>query len=80
MPTEEISGLISRLHEVLENTEGTNTELLARVQQLREQAISGDSESMADQLNLLEAEFANEHPVADSILRELIDIFARLGI
>lgn len=82
MSKEKISGLITRLHETLENTEGTNTDLQAKVRQLEEQMVEGEAndDSMIDQLNRLEAEFAGEHPVAEGIIREIIGILGRMGI
>lgn len=77
---DKIPGLISRLHEALEHTEGTNTELQAKVKQVEEQLVSGEDDSLMDQLNLLETEFANEHPVAEGIIREIISILGRMGI
>lgn len=87
MPKEAISGLLSQLHDALGDTEGTSTDLQAKVNQfeqslqrlIEDQQPTTDS-SLQDQINQLEAEFAAEHPVADRILREIMEVLNRIGV
>lgn len=84
MTQDRIPGLISRLHEILDNTESTNTDLQAKVLEVEEQLQSDldqvEKTQLIDQLNLLETEFANKHPLAEATIREIIGILGRMGI
>lgn len=87
MPKDTLPGLLTQLHDALGDTEGTNTDLQAKVSQfdedLRRQLTQNNptfDSSLQDQLNQLEAEFAAEHPVADRVLREILEVLNRIGV
>ncbi|MDO6421949.1 DUF4404 family protein [Saccharophagus degradans] len=87
MPKSSLPGLLTKLHDALGDTEITNTDLQAKVseferslkQQLENEA-QVNSTSLQDQINQLEAEFAAEHPTAERILREIMDVLSRIGV
>lgn len=87
MPKSSLPGLLTKLHDALGDTESTNTDLQAKVseferslkQQLENEA-QANSTSLQDQINQLEAEFAAEHPTAERILREIMDVLSRIGV
>ena len=87
MPKSSLPRLLTKLHDALGDTESTNTDLQAKVseferslkQQLENEA-QVNSTSLQDQINQLEAEFAAEHPTAERILREIMDVLGRIGV
>lgn len=87
MPTSSLPGLLTKLHDALGDTEGTSTDLQAKVTEfenaLKQQLASegnADDRSLQDQINQLEAEFATEHPLAERVLREIMEVLGRIGV
>ena len=86
MAQDKIKLLLNQLQAELNQTEEVDEETLALVKRL-EQNIDEFIES-AEQRNspilddaiALEARFAANHPVAEKLLRELIDSLSRIGI
>lgn len=86
MSNEKIRTLINQLHDEL-----TSTELDSSTQQLLkefsaateaqfETELRTDDESLVDTAKELETLFAVEHPVAERVMREIIEALAKMGI
>ena len=88
MSNEHIKQLLSDLHQELEQAESIDNETLALVQTLDndintllvQESEALESDSIVDQANALEATFATHHPLAERIVREIIDALNRMGI
>ena len=86
MSQERIKALLQQLQQELANTTAVDPETLAQVKQLDsdidqwiEEAEDVNSPIMEDAI-ALEARFAANHPVAERLIREVIDTLARIGI
>ncbi len=86
MSQERIKALLQQLQQELANTTTVDAETLAQVKQLDtdidqwlEEAEDVNSPIMEDAI-ALEARFAANHPVAERLIREVIDTLARIGI
>ncbi len=86
MSQERIKALLQQLQQELANTTAVDAETLAQVKQLDsdidqwiEDAEDVNSPIMEDAI-ALEARFAANHPVAERLIREVIDTLARIGI
>lgn len=86
MSQEKIKGLLQQLQQELSATTEVDAQTLALVKQLDkdidqwlEEAQDVNSPVMEDAI-ALEARFAASHPVAERLIREVIDTLARIGI
>lgn len=86
MSQERIKALLQQLQQELANTTTVDADTLAQVKQLDsdidqwiEDAEDVNSPIMEDAI-ALEARFAANHPVAERLIREVIDTLARIGI
>jgi hypothetical protein len=83
---ERVKLLLSELQLELAKTEQVDEETLALVRKLDKdideliEASEQRNSPVMDDAIALEAKFATEHPVAEKLLRELIDNLARIGI
>ncbi len=84
MSNEKIKDLLVQLHQELEETEvDSETLSLAKgldadIQQLIE---SGqEQETVMEKARDVEARFAVEHPVAEKVIREIINTLGRIGV
>jgi len=86
MSQEKIKGLLQQLQQELSATSEVDAETLALVRQLDENieqwldAAQDVNSPLMDDAIALEARFAANHPVAERLLREVIDTLARIGI
>ena len=79
---------LSRLHDLLEDTESIDSETRKLVMDLDEEinrlldpdTDSGEFETVIDHAKAVETRFAVDHPVAERFLREIIDALAKVGI
>jgi hypothetical protein len=78
---------IKELLEELQQLEGVDEELIATVRELESgvgdlvnPAIDSSDSTVLDDAIALEAVFAASHPVAEKIIRELINSLSRIGI
>lgn len=87
MSNDKLRELLDKLHVEIRDT-GLDKETRARLQAL-DKDIHGllgseepgdQDESVMDRAKLLEAEFASSYPVAERVMREIIDTLVRLGI
>lgn len=87
MSEQRIKELISELLSELRDTDGVDEQMVATVGQLESdisdlvdpEVDSTDSTALEDAI-ALEAIFAANHPVAEKIIRELINSLSRIGI
>ena len=86
MSQDRIKTLLQQLQQELAKTTTVDAETLAQVKQLDsdidqwiEDAEDVNSPIMEDAI-ALEARFAANHPVAERLIREVIDTLARIGI
>lgn len=83
-----LKDLLSRLHNLLEDTDQVDSDTLKLVQNLDEEinrllesdASNGEFDNVIDQAKSVETRFAVDHPVAERFLREIIDALAKVGI
>ena len=88
MNEKNLKELLSNLHEVLEKTDEVDSETLELVRNLDEEinrlvdpeSPEDDYDSVVDQAKAVETRFAVEYPVAERILREIIDALSKVGI
>ncbi|MEX0619446.1 MAG: DUF4404 family protein [Pseudohongiellaceae bacterium] len=87
MSEERLKALVTQLVAEMENTRGVDPESLARARKLRADiedvvnpAVDTEEYSVLDDAIALEASFAARHPVAERMLRELINNLSRIGI
>lgn len=87
MSNEKIGNLIeSLLTEVQSSPLDTTTRNQLRqfesaIEPWLDDAVSiGPDDSILDKANQLEVAFAQEHPVAEGIMREIIDLLSKMGI
>jgi hypothetical protein len=80
--------LLSRLHDLLEQTDSVDSDTRTLVKDLDEEinrlleseADGGEFENVIDHAKSVETRFAVDHPVAERFLREIIDALAKVGI
>ena len=86
MSSERIKLLLTELQSELARTEEVDEETLAMVRKLDEnideliESSEQVNSPVLDDAIALEARFATNHPVAEKLLRELIDSLSRIGI
>ena len=87
MQKEALKESLNRLHAELESTEHLDAELAGLVQQLdadihrlMHDQTDEIPESFADRVDAMAADFAARHPRLESILREIGETLARMGI
>ena len=87
MSEQRIKELISELISELESTEGVADETVTVVKQLESNLedlvnpeVDTTENTILDDAIALEASFAATHPVAEKIIRELINTLSRIGI
>jgi hypothetical protein len=84
---ERILELLKELHQELKGTEGLSEELAGTVQKLEADiadAVNPDVDTsentILDDAIALEAVFAVSHPVAEKLIRDVINTLSRIGI
>ncbi|MBT3531079.1 MAG: DUF4404 family protein [Gammaproteobacteria bacterium] len=87
MSEERILELLKELHQELKGTEGLSEELAGTVQKLEADiadAVNPDVDTsentILDDAIALEAVFAVSHPVAEKLIRDVINTLSRIGI
>ena len=87
MTNDKLKTLLASLHDELENTDvdDETRSMLKSLDSDIHQLLASDAAEDADrpiveQAGLLEARFASEHPVAERVMRELIDTLVKLGV
>ena len=88
MKHDNLKALLNSLNETLEKTDRVDAETLDLVRELDAEihrltsgeAQADDVEGVLDQAKSMETRFAVDHPVAEGVLREIIDALSRLGI
>lgn len=86
MTQEKIKRLLDQLQSELKKTDEMDEETLALVRRLDEnideliESVEQQNSPILDDAIALEARFAANHPVAEKLLRELIDSLSRIGI
>ncbi|MGI9205383.1 MAG: DUF4404 family protein [Woeseiaceae bacterium] len=87
MSNEEIRQLLAKLHEEIQKTEldsetqSLMRELDADIHSLvNPDAATDDANPVLERARLLEAKFATNHPTAERLTTEVINILARMGI
>ncbi|MCH7671567.1 MAG: DUF4404 family protein [Proteobacteria bacterium] len=87
MSEQRIKELLAELRGELQRTEGVDEALLTSVRTLEsnigdlvDPAVDSDENTVLDDAIALEAVFAASHPVAEKIIRELINSLSRIGI
>lgn len=87
MREERLRKLMAELTLELDRTEGVDPELKATIKRLEadindlvDPATDSEENTVLDDAIALEARFAVSHPVAEKILRELINSLSRIGI
>ena len=87
MSEERILELLKELHQELKGTEGLSEELAGTVQKLEADiadAVNPDGDTsentILDDAIALEAVFAVSHPVAEKLIRDVINTLSRIGI
>jgi len=80
--------LLSKLQDTLENMDEVDQDTLGLVRELDEEihrlaqagAPPDEYDNVLDQAKSIETRFAVEYPVAERILREIMDALAKVGI
>lgn len=87
MSEKRLRELTAELMREVDRTEGVDAELISTIRQLQEgidDLVDPDTDSsnntVMDDAIALEASFAVHYPVAEKILRELINTLSRIGI
>jgi len=87
MSNEKVRELLAKLHEEVQKTElDANTrsslqELDSDIHQLLDSdTVEPGSATVVEQAKLLEARFAIDHPTAERVMREVIDMLAKIGV
>lgn len=83
-----VKELMRRLHEELESADRIDPELLELVRDLdadihrilKTGAGAGEAESLIDRAAALETRFAARHPVAERVLREVVEALGKMGV
>jgi len=87
MSNDKIRELLTKLHDEIEQTDldaGTHAliqELDSDIHKLLDpNAQQTDSRSIVGTAQKLEADFATDHPVAERVIREIVDTLVRMGV
>jgi len=87
MSEQRIKELLEELRGELQRTDGVDEALIASVKTLEsnigdlvDPAVDSGENTVLDDAIALEAVFAASHPVAEKIIRELINSLSRIGI
>jgi uncharacterized membrane protein YccC len=87
MSIEKVRNLLTQLHDELGKTDmdaktrSLMQELEADIRQLLDPAQPlGDSRSIMKRAQELETDFATQHPLAERIVREIVDTLTRMGV
>ncbi len=88
MNKERLQNLLISLHQELESTDDIDSETRHLVGQLDSDIKKllapiedeGKGDGALQQAELLETTFAAKHPTAEGLIREIIDILAKMGI
>jgi hypothetical protein len=88
MSKHDLKELLKSLNDTLENTERVDEETMALVRELDQEIHRlteagpqpDEVEGVIDQAKSMETRFAVDHPVAERILREIVDALSRVGI
>lgn len=87
MSEQRIKELINELIKELESTDGVTEEAVAVARQLESNIddlvnpeVDTSENTILDDAIALEASFAASHPVAEKLIRELINTLSRIGI
>jgi hypothetical protein len=87
MSNEEIRQLLAKLHEELQKTEldGETQSLMRELDEdihdlVNPDTPTEDANPVLERARLLEAKFATNHPMAERLTTEVINILARMGI
>ncbi|MCH8264777.1 MAG: DUF4404 family protein [Proteobacteria bacterium] len=87
MSEQRIKELLAELRGELQRTEGVDEALLTSVRTLEsnigelvDPSVDSSENTVLDDAIALEAVFAASHPVAEKIIRELINSLSRIGI
>ena len=87
MSEQRIKELLAELRGELQRTEGVDEALLTSVRTLEsnigefvDSTVDSSENTVLDDAIALEAVFAASHPVAEKIIRELINSLSRIGI
>ena len=87
MSNDKIRQLLAKLHEEVQETEldaksrSSLQELDSDIHQLLDSStVEPSAASVVEQAKLLEARFAVDHPTAERVMREVIDMLAKIGV
>ena len=83
-----VKELMRRLHEELGSADRIDPELLGLVRDLdsdihrilKSGAGAAETESIMDRATALETRFAARHPVAEQVLREIVEALGKMGV
>ena len=87
MSNEKIKDLLSKLHSEIQSTD-VDAETRSLIEELDTDIHSlldsstqeKDASSILERAQLLETDFANNHPVAERFIREIVETLARMGV
>lgn len=87
MSKKQVKTLLSKLQQELRTTE-IDPEIRDKLQELDRnleglldpESASSDSQPVLERAQELESRFATSHPVAERVLREIIDTLTRMGV
>lgn len=86
MNQEKIQSLLAQLQKELDNGDTLDNETIALLKKLDRnidemiESAGNDNAPIMDDAIALEARFAANHPMAERVLRELIDTLSKMGI
>lgn len=86
MNQEKIRGLLAQLQSELDNGDTLDNETIALLKKLDRnvdamiESVGNENAPVMDDAIALEARFAVHHPVAERVIRELIDTLSKMGI
>jgi hypothetical protein len=87
MSNDKIRDLLVKLHKEVQQTEldaatrSSLQELDADIHQLLDSTtVEPSAASVVEQAKLLEARFAVDHPTVERVMREVIDMLAKIGV
>jgi hypothetical protein len=87
MSNDKIRNLLEKLHEEVQETEldadalSSLRELDSDIHQLLDSDnVAPSADSVVERAKLLEARFAVDHPTAERVMREVIDMLAKIGV
>jgi len=87
MGNDKVRELLAKLHDEVQQTEldaetrSSLQELDSDIHQLLDTStVEPSTDSVIEQAKLLEARFAIDHPMAERVMREVIDMLAKIGV